>query len=173
MNQYLSFEIESSKDFIKEADIAKFIIQSFTGPFHLQKEKPLLSVISERIREEYRSKHEFNRQREIYQQISEKFLRIHIIPFLRKYRSVNLLSNLFMENYEFFLPEYLDPISPAKCDSILSGYQSFNGNAVISLVNTFNMYRDVPHHSESYRDNLHPAYVIVLNDVIKKYMRVL
>ncbi|MGE3063862.1 MAG: hypothetical protein AB7T10_09575, partial [bacterium] len=97
----------------------------------------------------------------------------HIIPFLRKYKSVNLLSNLFVENYNFFHPDFLEPIPPSKVDSILSGYSSFNPDAVKAIINTYNLYGELPHHSESYRDNLHPAYLVVINDVIKKYMRVL
>ena len=173
MNSYLSQEIELYGDFIKETDIAKFIIQSFTGPFHKLRERPNVIKIGENIRDEYRSKHEFNKQKEIYQQISEKCLRVHIIPFLRKYKSVNLLSNLFVENFEFFSSDFLEPISPSQSDSILSGYSSFNTDAVKSIINTYNLYNESPHHSESYRDNLHPSYLIVLNDVIKKYMRVL
>ena len=173
MNQYLSQEIESYRDFIKEADIAKFIIQSFTGPFHNLREQPNIIKIAENIRDEYRAKHKLSKQREIYQQISENCLRIHIIPFLRKYKSVNLLANLFAENFEFFSPEFLEPISPSKIDSILSGYESFNNETVHSIINTYNLYGTNPDHSESYRDNCHPAYLVVLNSVIKKYMRVL
>jgi hypothetical protein len=173
MNQYLSQEIEICKDFIKEADIAKFIIQSFTGPFHKMRERPNVIQVAENIREEYRTKRELVKYKEVYQQISENCLKIHIIPFLRKYKSVNLLANLFTENFEYFSPDFIEPISPSKIDSILSGYSSFNKESVKSIINTFNLYGETPHHSESYRDNFHPSYMIVLNAVIKKYMRVL
>jgi len=173
MNQYLSQEIELYREAIKEADIAKFIIQSFSGPFHQLREKPNIAVIAENIRNEYRTKHELNREKEIYQQLSEKSLRIHIMPFLRRYKSVNLLANLFTENFEYFSSDFLEPISPSIVASMLSGYTSFNSEAVVNIVNTYNLYGQSPHHSESYRDAYHPAYLIVLNDVIKKYMRVL
>ncbi|HAF08098.1 TPA: hypothetical protein DCG82_06810, partial [candidate division WOR-3] len=66
MHNYLNDEIALYKNFIEEVDIAKFIIQAHSGPFHILRERPDIKYIGERIKNEYLQNHQLVRSQEIF-----------------------------------------------------------------------------------------------------------
>uniref|UniRef100_A0A7C3J5B4 Uncharacterized protein n=1 Tax=candidate division WOR-3 bacterium TaxID=2052148 RepID=A0A7C3J5B4_UNCW3 len=173
MHNYLNDEIALYKDFIEEVDIAKFIIQAYSGPFHILRERPDIKYIGERIKNEYLQNHQLVRTQEIFQQISDKCSRVHITPFLRKYKSAKLLAELFLQNFDFYSDEYILPIDDQKINLFLSQINGYNIEIIKNLLKKYNDEGFVPHHSETYKNNVHPSYLIILNDVIKGNITIL
>ncbi|MDI6700227.1 MAG: hypothetical protein QME48_03240 [bacterium] len=173
MHNYLNDEIALYKNFIEEVDIAKFIIQAHSGPFHILRERPDIKYIGERIKNEYLQNHQFVRSQEIFQQISEKCSRVHITPFLRKYKSAKLLAELFLQNFDFYSDEYILPIEEQKINILLSQLNGYNIEIIKNLLKKYNDEGFVPHHSETYKNNVHPSYLIILNEVIKENITLL
>lgn len=173
MHNYLNDEIALYKNFIEEVDIAKFIIQAHSGPFHILRERPDIKYIGERIKNEYLQNHQLVRSQEIFQQISEKCSRVHITPFLRKYKSAKLLAELFLQNFDFYSDEYILPIEEQKINILLSQLNGYNIEIIKNLLKKYNDEGFVPHHSEIYKKNVHPSYLIILNDVIKENITIL
>lgn len=173
MYDFLNDEIKLCADFIEEVDIAKFIIQAYTGPFHMLKEKPDLKYIGERIKNDFLANHTLIKNNEIFQQISERCSRVHITPFLRKYKSARFLAELFLQNYDFFSKDFLPPIPEEYINTTLAKIQNYNIDIIKNLLNQFNQSGFVPHHSQKYKENLHPSYLIFLNDVIKQNIKLL
>ncbi|HCP16423.1 TPA: hypothetical protein DIT23_02545, partial [candidate division WOR-3 bacterium] len=113
------------------------------------------------------------RSQEIFQQISEKCSRVHITPFLRKYKSAKLLAELFLQNFDFYSDEYILPIEEQKINILLSQLNGYNIEIIKNLLKKYNDEGFVPHHSETYKNNVHPSYLIILNEVIKENITLL
>ncbi|MEJ5307063.1 MAG: hypothetical protein WHT27_02025 [candidate division WOR-3 bacterium] len=173
MHNYLQDELNLYGEFVEEVDIAKFIIQANSGPFHILRERPDLKYIGEKIKNEFLSNHQMIRSNEIFQQISDKCTRVHITPFLRKYKSAKLLAELFLQNFDFYSDEYLLPIDENYINLVLSQIENYNTDIIKNLLIKYNKEGFVPHHSERYKNNVHPSYLVFLNEVIKQNITIL
>lgn len=169
MNEYLKQEIDLWGEYMESEDIAKFIIQAYTGPFHSLKEPPNVRHLAERLKKEFNDTHLLVKQREIFQQISQKCIRIHTVPFLRKYKSMSLLTSMFVESFSFLDETYLSKVHINSED--ISGVPMIE--KVTSIIDNFNNNGEMVSHSIKYKENVHPAYIVSVNEVIKKYMKVL
>lgn len=169
MNIYIDEEKKLWGEYMEIEDYAKFVIQSYTGPFHSLKTAPDIRTSAERFKKEFNDTHLFVKQREIFQQISERCLRIHIVPFMRKYKSMQLLSGMFVDTFSFISGDFLAPV-PSDV-SFLSSIP--DAGAVGSIIEKFNSSGEMPSHSDKYKSGVHPAYFVSVNEVIKKYMKVL
>ncbi len=173
MEKYLIDEINRHNEFIEDQDIAKFIIQAYTGPFHMSKDIPDETATKRTIVSEYKKAAKICREREIFQQISDNVLRLHIVPFVRKYRTADTCTGMFIKSFEHFKDNYMENIPENDVRNMLSSVGIMEIDKIISIISRYNTDRQVPHHSQAYRDHYFPAYIVILNDVIREYITLL
>lgn len=173
LEKYLIDEMNRHGEFLNETDIAKFIIQTYSGPFHLLKEAPDERVIKKRIIKNYKANAGKNTEKDIFQQIADNVLRLNLIPFIRKYRTADMCTGMFIKNFEHYDISYTEPIDIPDIRSLLASVGILETDSIINIVERYNNDGFVPSHSLEYKDNYHPAYIVVLNDVIKEYITLL
>ncbi|MCK4524102.1 hypothetical protein KAU15_04170 [candidate division WOR-3 bacterium] len=173
MKSYLIDELNEHGEFMNEEDIAKFIIQAYTGPFHRIKTKPNEKQIKKQLISEFKLTFKKTEQKEIYQQVSDNILRLHLVPFIRKYKSADICCGMFIKNFDHFAEAYASAIPVDDVGKMLSETGIMENEAIISIISRFNNSNFVPSHSDLYKEHYNPAYIIVLNDVIREYITVL
>ena len=171
--KYIIDEISKAGPYLESEDISKFIIQSYTGPFHILREKPGKIETEKNIIEQYKANFKFSEEEEIYQQISDSIMRLHIVPFIKKYNSSKLLADIFLDNFKY-IDRFTDMKIPEEnVTDQLVNVGIIDTDSVLTLITKYNTSGKVPSHSSNYRNNLHPCYLVVFNDVIKDFIRLL
>ncbi len=170
---FLIDEINNFNEFINDEDIALFLIQAHAGPFYKMHIKPKRKEIKLQLKNDFLEYKKYNKQKEIYQQISENVLRIHIVPFLKKYKSLNLLCDMIIKNFDYFDEKYLNPINIENSLKELNNMGILDNEKIIMMLNKYNSYGEIPEHSIDYKKNIFPCYQLILNDVIKEYIKLL
>lgn len=170
LEKFLIEEMNRHSEYLNEQDIAKFIIQAHSGPFHLMREAPNEHAVKKGIIREFKANKSECRERDIFQQISEHMLRLHIVPFIRKYRTADTCTGMFMKNFEHYDIVFNDNISLDETRHLLSSVGILETDTVMNMIDRYNNEGFVPSHSDEYKGNYHPAYIVILNDVIKEYI---
>ncbi len=171
--EYLANEFKLRKPHLMPQDIAKFIIQAYTGPFHATIQEQDIRILSKKFKTEFTAKRDLNKDKDIFITLSDYSMRINIIPFIAKYKSPMMLANLFAANFKYFDEKFfLDIPLDDICDELESiGME--NTGIICKIVEDFNNEGNVPSHSDIYKKFFHPAYIVVLSTVIKEYISVL
>lgn len=164
--RYLIEEIENI-NCLDDADIAKFIIQAMTGPYHAFTSKPERSTVRKRFVEEYNNNKHHNKK-DMYQQISSRFFRINIVPYVRKHREIDSLCDMFLMNFDISSNQYVRNIPVRQVQDMLIRINIIETELIIGHLNNYNNAGQMPHHSKLYKEHMHPAYTILSDEIIKK-----
>lgn len=170
--EFLLKELHARKPHIGAQDIAKFIIQAYTGPFHSAKQEHDIRLLSRKFKMEFTDKRESCMDKDIFLPLSDRSLRVNIIPFMLKYKSSMLLANIFSANFKYFDELFYRDLP---IDEICAELDALNlkTDKICELIETFNKTGETPSHSKIYNEHFSPAYAVVLSPVIKEYISVL
>lgn len=171
--EFLLNEIKLRKPYLMPEDIAKFIIQAYTGPFHTTSQEHDIRILSKKFKTEFTTKRELNREKDVFSTLSDYSMRINIIPFILKYKSPMMLANLFTANFKYFDEKFFQDIPIEDICKELEDARLKNIDDICNIIQTFNDSGSAPSHSQIYKEHFSPAYVVILSSVIKEYISVL
>ena len=130
-------------------DILKLYLQGILGPAHLISS---FDYCYKRVMEEYNSIKDEDYKQDLYEVISDKYVRVYLLPYYKKYKELESLVNMFIESskdnndIDEFIKEIKSLINKEN-KQFINDYLN-SGSYLIS-------------HSQIYKDNYHPHYLVI------------
>ena len=135
-------------------DVLKLHLQGILGPAHLV---GAVENVVAHLEDEYNSVKDLGYKWDLVEEVSPLYSRVYLVPFYEKYRSFTPLAECFKKSaVEGDVEGYFKAIASLKgtYDNDLIDRYIASGNPLIR-------------HSETYRNNYHPHYVVVANHFLK------
>ena len=137
-------------------DQIKLLMQGIMGPGHLVNDK---NIALKRLTNEYEEIKYLNYNYDLFEEISDDYVRVYLKPYYEKNHSFEKLVHAFYMSSQVKgdvnqLREKIDEIKTKDNESFINEYLNSN-NILIS-------------HSNIYRENYHPHYIVIHKNYLKE-----
>ena len=154
---YLSKHLEKYP-LMETTDIIKLHLQGLLGPGHLVLDK---NRVLNNLKREYEEAVNLNYEYDLYEVISDKYVRIYIVPYFNKVGNFDKLAEAFMKSShnKYDLKQYKQEIR-----KLITKDNQKEIEEYLSLPSV------LISHSKTYKENYFPHYLVIdmeyLNEVI-------
>ena len=130
-------------------DILKLYLQGILGPTHLISD---VNRLKNNLLNEYEQCKDIDYKYELYEEISDDFIRVNIKPYYEKYKTFDYLINAFIKstNQVYDINQFIEEVIKLKTDE--------NSKQLDEYIKSK---RYVVSHSTVYKENYFPHYLVI------------